>query len=338
MDLQILSHDLRLKYPFAISRHTYYSQPNVVICLTDGDHCGYGEATINPYYGITTENLIAQFEAMRLRLKHYKFTDPDQLWQDFSDVLTENSFALAALNNASWDLYGKIKACRAYDLFEQHGNSTPLTSYTLGIAAPEFMLQKANDFPWPIYKIKLGTPDDIGLVQYIRQHTDAVIRVDANCAWTAAETIENSKLLHDLGVEYIEQPLPVGHADQHRCFVNSSLPLFADESCCTESDVAPCHGAFHGINIKLLKCGGISPALRMIGEARKLGIKIMIGCMTETSVGISAAAQLLPLVDYADLDGPLLLAEDLAKGLTYKRGRVIAGKTAGLGIEYHGKL
>ena len=339
MDLKIMPHDLKLRYPFSISRHTYYSQPNVIIRLSDGNHDGYGEATMNPYYGISVDKLVEVFKNIQRHLDNYQFHSPDEMWDDFSYILGENSFALAALNNASWDLYGKIHSCPANHIFEalSKNPSTPLTSYTLGIASSEMIQKKIYDFPWPVYKIKLGTLDDIGLVRDIRKHTKSLIRVDANCAWTLIETVENAKALKELGVDFIEQPLPANDPEQKICFEQSCLPLFADESCRTEPDVAFCSDKFHGINIKLLKCGGITPALRMIKIARKLGLKIMIGCMTETSVGISAAAQLLPFVDYADLDGPLLLAEDLAEGITYNQGRIIPGLGNGLGIVYHGK-
>ena len=218
MDLQIMPHDLKLKYPFAISRHTYFSQPNVIIRLYDGKFDGYGEATMNPYYGITIERLVAAFEKIRGKLKSYYFTTPDLMWDDFSDMLTENPFALAALNNASWDLFGKLHGCPVRELFPIKGNSNPMTSYTLGIASPEMLTKKIMDFPWPVYKIKLGTTDDIGLVREIRKHTSATIRVDANCAWTADVTVKNALALKELGVEYIEQPLRANDPDQLRGF------------------------------------------------------------------------------------------------------------------------
>ena len=140
-----------------------------------------------------------------------------------------------------------------------------------------------------------------------------------------------------MGVEFIEQPLAANDPNQHTCYANTALPLIADESCCTESDVDSCLHKFHGINIKLLKCGGLSPAIRMVKKARNLGLQIMVGCMTETSVGISAAAQLLPYIDFADLDGPLLLAEDLAEGLNYTHGNLILSDLNGLGFLFKGK-
>lgn len=332
MNLSISKNDLKLKYPFSISRHTYYTQPNIVIKLHHEGYCGYGEATINPYYNITIENLQSTFLSIQGRLEHYDFQNPDQLFDDFSDFLPINSFALAALNNASWDLYGKMLGKPILEFIDLPKGNSPQTSYTLGIDSKEKMLEKMKALPWPIYKIKLGTAHDIELLEYLKKHTQSIFRVDANCAWSTEETIENARVMKELNVEFIEQPLPKDDPDQKVCFEKSILPLIADESCCIESDVENCLGNFHGINIKLLKCGGISPALRMIKKSRELKLKIMIGCMTETSIGISAVAQLLPFVDYADLDGPLLLAEDLAEGLSYKNGNISISESPGLGI------
>ncbi len=335
MQLKIYEFDMKLKYPFSISRHTYFSQPNIIIELIQNEISGFGEATINPYYNITIDNLKDSFDDMKNRLEDYNFSTPDQLFDDFSDFLNVNSFALGALNNASWDLYGKLNNCPVSRLINLPKLSYPFTSYTLGIDEKDILLQKMKDLPWPVYKIKLGTPNDLDLITFIRKHTKSIIRVDANCAWSAEQTIDLSGELKKLGVEFIEQPLASDDPLQKHCFQNSALPLVADESCRKETDVQNCSGRFHGINIKLLKCGGLSPAFRMIKKARDLGLKIMIGCMTESSVGMSAAAQVLPFVDYVDLDGPLLLANDLATGLTYDNGTLsISGKN-GFGIIFN---
>ncbi len=332
MKLHIHGFDLRLKYPFSISRHTYYNQPVVMIGLQYEGVSGFGEATYNPYYNITTANLRETFEKMNRRLGNYGFTTPDKLWDDFSDFLPVNSFALAALNNAAWDIYGKLQGVPVTALIDLPKGDPPLTSYTLGIASEEKLLKKITDFPWPVYKIKLGTDHDPELMKFIREHTEALLRVDANCAWNARKTIEMSKDLKRLGVEYIEQPLPYGDPRQKECFEKTVLPLYADESCRIEEDVVKCVGLFHGINIKLLKCGGLTPAIRMVRKARENSLKVMVGCMTESSVGIAAAAQLLPFIDHADLDGPLLLAEDLASGLRYENGYLIPSPEPGLGV------
>ena len=186
------------------------------------------------------------------------------------------------------------------------------------------MVAKMQEFPgWPIYKIKLGTANDLEIVRALRGHTDAVFRVDANCGWGAEEAIRNSAALKELGVEFIEQPLPPDDWEGMKAvYAKSALPVVADESCQTEPDVDRCSGYFHGVNVKLVKCGGLTPARRMIAQAKQLGLKTMVGCMTETSVGISAIAQLLPMLDYVDMDGALLLAKDIATGVTIDRGRV----------------
>jgi len=337
MRLKIYEFDMKLRYPFSISRHTYYSQQNIIVELQHQGFMGYGEATVNPYYNITIENLRNSFETIGKRLNDYVFDNPDQLYEDFSDFLKINSFALCALNNASWDLYAKICGTGISDFIELSKQNPPQTSYTIGIDDKDKMVKKMTDLPWPIYKIKLGTSNDLSLMKHLQKHTKSKLRVDANCAWTAEKTIAISQELKQLGVEFIEQPLSAGNPNQEYCFDKCSLPLIADESCCTEYDVELCHHKFHGINIKLLKCGGITPALRMIQKARELGLKIMIGCMSETSVGISASAQLLPYVDYADLDGPLLLAEDIAHGLFYDYGKLTVSNRNGIGIVFIGK-
>ena len=158
-------------------------------------------------------------------------------------------------------------------------------------------------------------------------------RVDANCGWTAEQTIELSSVLKEMGVEFIEQPLPPEDVEgARRAFANSALPLIADESCITEEDVDRCAGRFHGINIKLVKCGGLATARRMITRARELGLKVMVGCMTESTVGISALAQLLPLLDYVDMDGAVLLAKDIATGVRLDRGKCIYPNVNGTGV------
>ncbi|MBT8307054.1 MAG: dipeptide epimerase, partial [Maribacter sp.] len=193
----------------------------------------------------------------------------------------------------------------------------PTTNYTIGIAAIDTMVKKMKEKPWPVYKIKLGTDDDVTIVKELRKHTDAVFRIDANCAWTAKETIANAPQLKSLGVEFLEQPLRADDWEgmeqiMHQCV----LPVIADESCIVESDVGKCALHFNGVNIKLTKCGGLTPALRMIKHAKSLGLKVMVGCMTESTVGISAIAQLLPQLDYVDMDGAMLLKEDIANGIT----------------------
>jgi L-alanine-DL-glutamate epimerase-like enolase superfamily enzyme len=196
------------------------------------------------------------------------------------------------------------------------------------------MVEKIKEFDWPLYKIKLGTDEDLDIVRELRKHTKSIFRVDANCAWTAQQTIDYAHSLKEVNVEFIEQPLKEDNWHGMKdVYENAGLPVMADESCIAESDVRRCRGHFHGINIKLMKCGGLLPARQMIDHARSYGMHVMVGCMTESSVGISAISQLLPLIDYVDMDGPLLISNDIAKGPVFENGVVKLSKRPGTGVQ-----
>jgi L-alanine-DL-glutamate epimerase-like enolase superfamily enzyme len=199
------------------------------------------------------------------------------------------------------------------------------------------MIKKMDEVPWPVYKIKLGTHNDIEILQELRKHTSSVFRVDANAAWEVDEALEKINIFKSLNVELVEQPLAKDNWEGMKyLYENSPIPLIADESCVAESDVEKCHLHFHGINIKLTKCSGITPARRMIDKARELGMKVMLGSMNETTIGTAAIAHLSPFADYLDADGPLLLAEDIASGLDYENGKVSCSEGPGLGINFSG--
>ncbi len=322
MKLAIYEFDLPLRHVFTISRGSISVQQSLIVELEEDGQHGYGEATVNPYYGATIENMARVLEGVRSELEGRSLEDPAEVWESLYPALSDNPFAQCALDQAAYDLWGKKLGQPVYRLWGLNADNLPVTDYTIGIDEIDVMVAKMEEFPnWPVYKIKLGTPHDLDIIRELRKHTDAVFRVDANCGWSAEETIQNSGELKSLGVEFIEQPLPADHWDDMRqVYAESELPVVADESCIIETDVDRCHGHFHGINIKLVKCGGLTPARRMIAQARDLDMKVMVGCMTESTVGISAIAQLLPLLDYVDMDGALLLAEDIATGVTIERG------------------
>jgi L-alanine-DL-glutamate epimerase-like enolase superfamily enzyme len=187
---------------------------------------------------------------------------------------------------------------------------------------------------WPVYKIKLDASGGLDLVKTLRKETDAVFRVDANCSWSADRVLDYAAQLAELNVELIEQPLVAeAYEAMKQLKGRSPIPLMADESCQVEADVNACIESFDAINIKLVKCGGLTPARRMIARARQNGLKIMVGCMTESSIGISPGVHLLPLLDFADLDGALLLVEDIAVGLEWKLGRCELPTQPGLGVK-----
>jgi len=316
MELILHRHFLRLRHTFTIAHDSRDEQGTLIVELRDGPFSGFGEATDNKYYGVGYEQLAERLQALRPQLANYIFAEPIQFWADMQPHLSGLPFAQCALDEAACDLYGKKMGQPLYQLWGLDPGQVPISNYTIGIDKVEKMVAKMVEFPWPIYKIKLGTDYDLDIVRELRRHTGAVFRVDANCAWTADQTIEYSQELKSLEVEFIEQPLPADDwTGMKAVFQHSALPVIADESCITGPDVDRCAGYFHGINIKLTKCGGPTPARRMIARAKALGMKVMVGCMTESSVGISAIGHLAPLLDYVDMDGALLITNDPATGV-----------------------
>ena len=335
MQIKLHAYDLPLRHTFTISRESITSQPTLIVELLQDGVSGYGEATSNKYYGFTIERLARDLTELKPQLADLQLDDPANLWAAVQPALQDDPFALCALDQAAHDLWGKLRGQPTWKLWGLSIEKTPASDYTIGIDSIEVMVAKLNEFPgWPIYKIKLGTDRDLEIVRALREHTAATFRVDANCGWTADQTIVNSGELKKLGVEFIEQPLKpqLPEADHRRVREQSALPIIADESCIVESDVRKCQDLFHGVNIKLVKCGGLTPARRMIAETRRLGLAVMVGCMTESTVGISAIAQLLPLLDYVDMDGAVLLAEDVATGVRLDRGRCIFPDVPGNGV------
>jgi L-Ala-D/L-Glu epimerase len=374
MQLSLRTVALPLKHVFRTAHGAAGVQESLLVELREDGFCGYGEGASPSYCDVTPEMMRHSLEAARGAIESQRLDDPAALWDRLAPGLMQNRFALAALDEAAHDLWGKKLGQPVYRLWgldiegvatprgQSHfrgegvgsrGNidgaakigtvpilcehapyGLPVSNYTIGIDTIEKMVAKMAEYAdWPIFKIKLGTPDDLKIVRELRRHTSAVFRVDANCAWTATQAIVNAPELKTLGVEFIEQPLAADDwAGMRLVFSQSVLPVIADESCQTQEDVDRCHGSFHGINIKLCKCGGMTPARRMIDRARTLGMKVMIGCMTESTVGISAIGQFLPLLDYVDMDGAELIAQDVATGVRLEKGRAVFPAENGNGV------
>lgn len=336
MRIKIKKYILPLKHTFSISRKSHDFQDAIVVALELAGKTGYGEATANPYYHITFETMQAEIENIRKEIEEFPFKEPEA-FHAFLVSKKLGNFSTCALDLAANDLYGKLLDKPLYQIWDTDPTRYPITNYTIGLDSIGKMVAKMKETPWPIYKIKLGTEQDLQIIRELRKHTDAVFRVDANCAWTAGETIKYAPYLKELKVEFIEQPLK---ADDWEGMKNVRqhcvLPIIADESCIVETDVRKCADYFNGINIKLTKCGGLTPARRMIADAKSLGLKVMVGCMTESTVGISAIAQLLPQLDYVDMDGAMLLKEDIANGVIIQEGgKVIFPDIGGSGICLH---
>ncbi len=332
MQLILRTYNLQLKHTFRISRQSFDHKKVLIVELKDGEYSGYGEASENPYYHQSVDDMILDLSNIKQQIESDSDKTPEIFWDKMFPLLKDNMFALCALDIAYHDLYARKKGKKLYELWNYKIEHNILSNFTIGIDSIENMILKMKETPWPIYKIKLGTKEDLAIIRALRQHTDAVFRIDANGSWDVEETLENAYELKKLGVEFLEQPLAADNADGIQyVFKHTALPIIADESCQLESDIDACYKKFHGVNIKLVKCGGLTPARRMLKRAKELKIQTMVGCMTESSIGISAIAHLVPSLDYVDMDGALLLRKDIATGVTIEKGKIIYADIKGTG-------
>lgn len=251
-------------------------------------------------------------------VERYALQDPQRFWHFLHHLLPGQDFLIAALDIAGWDLFSRLRNKPLHAALGLQKNEPMLSDYTIGLDTKERMLDKLKAHPSTVYKLKLAKPEDIDLLRELRNVTEAPFRADMNEGWNYEDTLRLLPDLKSLGVILLEQPLPKEAWDEMKALKQqSALPIFADEACIEEADVTRCAEAFHGINIKLTKCGGITPALRMIQMARRLNMQIMLGSMNESSIGTAAMVHLSGAVDLLDADGPLLLAGDYAEGLQW---------------------
>ena len=343
MQLDFWEQQLPFEYPFTISNgRTKTHQHSLMIRLSLGNWQGYGEAPAIVYYNVSVEAMMELLEKNRKLIEKFALIDPERFWHFLHHLFPNDPFLVSALDMAGWDLFGQMQKQPIHQIWNLPWNEntpTPICDYTLGIDSIDKMVEKMKAHPWPIYKIKVGTDYDIEMITALRAHTNAPLRVDANAGWTTEEALQKISALADLGVELVEQPLAKDNWEgMAQLKAASVLPLFADESCVFEKDVATCANYFHGINIKLTKCSGLTPALRMIKEAKALGMKVMMGSMNESVIGSAAIAQFLPQLDYVDMDGPLLMTELNGLGLDYNmennKGKIIPLTRPGLGVQF----
>ncbi len=325
--------DLKLTTPFRISRTVSQVAPNVITQVSHKEWTGYGEAAPDEYYGETQETVLACVSAFAGNLGGDPFAI-EEVMSRLDHVIRLNPSAKAAVDMALYDLVGKMLNVPVYKMLGLNPEHTPQTSFTLGIDTPANMAKKAllaRDYP--ILKVKVGTKHDLDNLKAIREVSQATIRVDANTAWTPKEAIRMINALAPYNIEFVEQPTAPRDLDGLRLVrENVPLPIIADESCVTVDDIPRIVGCVDGINIKLMKCGGLRHALKMIHVARAHHLSIMIGCMIESSLAITAAAHLTPLVDYADLDGHLLIDNDPYEGVKVVNGKLVLPDAPGLGV------
>jgi len=322
--------DLKLRHTFRIARGASDARRNVLVEIEDGGHAGMGEAAPIRRYHEDPESAAAALDVMASRL-----TDPRAFAHAAARAAVEGQrSAEAAVDMALHDLAARRLGVPLYEVLGLDPGAAPETSFTIGLAEPDLVVRKVREAAnYPILKVKMGSDDDREVLTAVRDAHRGRIRVDANEGWTPQEALDRLQWLAKLGVELVEQPLPADRIDDTRELRRRSpLPFYADESVHRARDIPRLAGAFDGINIKLMKCGGLAEALRMIAVARALGMKVMIGCMIESSLGITAAAHLSPLADTADLDGNLLIDNDPFVGVTVESGRIVLPDGPGLGV------
>lgn len=336
MKLTFYTHTLYFKYPFKIAHGSRISTPIVITQIEWDDLIGYGEASMPPYLGETHETAISFLsKAVKIINNYSNPFEIETIMQAIDSLSLNNTAAKAAIDIALHDLMGKILNKPCWQLFKLNKEETPFTTHTIGIDSPEIIKQKITEaFDYRILKIKLNGENDKLIINTIRNYTDKPIAIDVNQGWKVKEhALEMIEWLYNKNVLFIEQPLPKENIeDAFWLHERSSLPLFADESVQRYIDVDKIKHSFDGINIKLMKCTGMYEAHKMILKARALKLKVLIGCMSETSCAISAAAQLSPMADYADLDGALLIKEDVFNGITFNKGKIILNEMAGIGV------
>jgi len=326
---------LLLRHTWTISRNSSDFKDNVFVRVERDGVTGWGEAAPNVRYNQSAERTIAAIEKARGLIEGGDWLHYVDLREQWERAIPDQSCACAALDIAILDWVGRKLKVPLYRLFGLDASKTPVTTFSIGIDTPEVIKQKvkeAKDFP--VLKIKVGTENDAQIVAAVREATDRPLRVDANEGWRDKEqALGKIQWLQKMGVELIEQPLPAAMIEETAWLKERvEIPIVADEAVKRAGDIPKLAGAYDGVNIKLMKAGGIQEAMRMIHVARALGLKIMLGCMIESSVAVSAAAHISPLVDYADLDGNLLISNDPFVGVGVKEGKLVLDDQPGLGI------
>lgn len=334
MKLTYRNLDLPLRRTFRIATGELIVSPNVLVKVEHEGQVGLGEAHPVPYAGEERETIRRALAALGGSLD----ADPHAIGSalDALPPLTgECHAARAAIDVALHDLAGRLAGLPLWKLFHLDPANCPVSSYTIGLDSLENVPERVREAqPFPVLKVKLGTEQDRAVLEAVRAASDKPLRADANTAWTAEEAIAKLREFRQYDLQFVEQPIPPGDVDGLRRIRDAvDVPIFADESSCHPEDVEPLAGAVDGINIKLMKCGGLAAARRMIDAARSLGLGVMIGCFIESSVAITAAAHLSPLADFADLDGNVLIADDPFLGVTVGGdGRLVLPNGPGLGV------
>lgn len=339
MRLKIIRTDLPLKHVMTVFRGTISVIRAVIVELEQDGLRGYGEAYEDQHWGISVESMVKSLEACREKMGRYALADPFAFERFIAPTMQENPAAASALEMAACDLWGKLRNKPLWRVWRYDPRRTPISSYTLGLDSLYRILEKFNEQPdWPLYRVKLGSREDMTILRELRKRTKAPFRLDVNGCWTTQQALEYLDELKTLNIELIEQPLHPEDWDGMRLFKEKCpFPVIADESCRCEADLEKCVGYFDGVNLKPVKFGGLNPTRRALEKARALGFKTMIGNTIESSVAASATSQFAPRLDYVYLDGPMLIDKKIGSGVTLDRGQIVMSRENGTGVRFNGR-
>lgn len=333
--LEVKTKRLMLQHTWTISRNSSDYKDNVFVKIEKDGIIGYGEAAPNVRYGEDNEKTTDRINGIRQMVEAYDLWQFAELKEDIFKSITDQNCARCAVDMAIMDWVGKKLNVPLYKFWGVDKEKTPVTSFSIGIDTPDVIKQKVREAePYAVLKIKVGRDNDEEIMDTVRSVTDKPIRVDANEGWKTKEVaLEKIKWLKTMGVEFIEQPMPADMLEETRWLRDRvDMPIVADEAVKTAADIPKLSEAYDGINIKLMKAGGVQEAMRMIHLAKAMSMKIMLGCMIESSVAIAAAAHLSPMVDWADLDGNLLISNDPFSGPKVVDGKIVLNDEPGLGV------
>ncbi|MGL6227084.1 MAG: mandelate racemase/muconate lactonizing enzyme family protein [Thermoguttaceae bacterium] len=334
MRLRVIRVDLPLKHVFTNSRASVSVVRTIIVELEQDGLRGHGEACEDAFYGITVESMTKSIEKVRSQIEHYALADPVAFWNYLSPELGKNRFAQAAVDMAACDLWGKMKNRPLWKIWGLRSETLPLSSVGIGLDSLDRMQELVQEYAdWPILKIRLGVRDDLEILKALRQMTQAEFHVDVNGAWETETALSYLGTLQKLRVTLLEQPLhPTNWKGMELLREKSPIPILADESWMGEGDFTQIADHFDGVCLKLTKCGGLTPARKLLAAAKHHGLKISMGNAIESSVGCCATAQLAPLLDYVSLDGPMLIEKKVGTGVRLEKGRVFYPEESGTGV------
>jgi len=330
MKLRLIRVDLPLKHVFVNSRREISIVRAVIVELEQDGLRGHGEAYEDSFYGVTVEDIHTQLERCRDKLDHYALADPVAFWRFMLPVLGNKTFAQCALDCAAYDLWGKMWNRPLWKLWGYAHDQLPTSSYSIGIDSLDRIGERFAEMPdWSLYRIKLGCRNDLEILRFLREKTNAPFHVDVNGGWTLEKALDMVEPLQRFGVQLLEQPLNAHNFEgmkklkkemkRKRC----EIPIIADEAWRTVKDIERCAEVFDGINVKLLKCGGLTPMREVVDTVRTLGLKVICANTVESSIGASATAQIASLVDYIGIDGPLQIDKKVGVGIRLDKGNIV---------------